>query len=76
MPEPMFGGLPAVQLFDHRAAAWFELPQMDDMRGYMVDEPGRWLDENGRLLVRFVNRGVQGDVRWFQLAARMEGTIE
>jgi hypothetical protein len=76
-PEPWpIDQLPAVQAWDHRAAAWYELPAFLEGRGYRLAEPERWVDESGRLLLRFVNRGKQGEVRWFQLGARMEGVIE
>jgi hypothetical protein len=76
-PEPWpMGGLPAVQVWDHGAAAWFELPAFDEGRGIRLSEPQRWVDDGGRLLLRFVNRSQRGDVRWFQVTARMEGTIE
>jgi hypothetical protein len=75
--EPGFGaGLPAVQLFDHAAGRWYELPELSDMRSYRIEQPHRWVDDSGRVLVRFVNRGNQGEVRWFTMGARMEGLIE
>jgi hypothetical protein len=74
--DPALGGLlPAVQLFDHRADRWYEFPAFADMRAFSVTDPSRWVDDSGRLLIRFVNRGFQGEVRWFQLQARIEGTI-
>jgi hypothetical protein len=70
------GGLPAVQVFDHVAGLWYELPEMNDARGYSLAEPRRWVDDSGRLLLRFVNRNDRGMPFWFTVAARMEGTIE
>ena len=75
-PWPGGSGMPQLQLFDHAAGKWYELPELEDSRGYTIDEPRRWVDESGRVLIRAVNRAQRGDVRWFQLVARMEGTIE
>ncbi|CAN5721264.1 hypothetical protein BH23CHL7_BH23CHL7_08780 [soil metagenome] len=75
--EPWMGNaLPIVQVLDHRAGTWYELPELKDGRGYKIDQPGRWVDDTGRLLVRLVNRHEQQEMIWFQMQARMEGTIE
>ncbi|HEY7600105.1 MAG TPA: hypothetical protein VH741_09275, partial [Candidatus Limnocylindrales bacterium] len=80
LPEPFPGDewqpLPALQLWDHAAGRWYEFEQFVDGTSHVISDPGRWIDDTGRVLVRVINRGVVGDQKWFTLLARMEGTIE
>ena len=77
-PDPAveFRPLPALQLYDHAAGRWYEFAPLEDVRSYMVEDPSRWVDPTGRLLLRLVNRGNIGEQQYFQVLVRMEGTIE
>jgi hypothetical protein len=66
--------LPRVQLFDRAAARWMEFPPFEAGTTYRIPEPERYVDQRGALLVRFVLRTADQEVR-FQLQPRMEGTI-
>jgi hypothetical protein len=68
--------LPDLQLFDNVDGLWLEFPRPKQSRSYLIADPERYVDEGGRLLARFVNRGGIHDQKWFTLAVRMEGTLE
>ncbi|MDP8904919.1 MAG: hypothetical protein M3N29_06340 [Chloroflexota bacterium] len=68
--------IPDIQLFDHGAGRWYEFPRFDAHRSYVIANPQRFVDDSGRVLVRLVNRSPLGDQKYFQLLARLEGTIE
>lgn len=76
-PDPgIFDSNPELQLFDFSAARWYEFPHFDTNNGYVIDNPERYVDSNGRVLLRLVNRSNSGDGNYFQITARLEGTIE
>jgi hypothetical protein len=75
-PEAEWQPIPALQLWDHGAGRWYEFEQFTDARSYVITDPTRWVDGTGRLLVRLVNRSAIGEQDYFQLLARLEGTIE
>ena len=63
-------------MFDFSAAKWYEFPHFDTNNGYVIDSPERYVDSNGRVLLRLVNRSNGGEGNYFQITARLEGTIE
>lgn len=71
-PEEFFDGLPRVQLFDREADQWVEFEAFEANTHLSVPEPGRYVDETGSLLVRFVNRQ---DNAYFQLLVELEGAV-
>jgi hypothetical protein len=75
-PEPGFDSNPELQLFDFSAGRWYEFPHFDVNSGYVVKDPQRYVDPNGRVLLRLVNRSNDGSGTYFQIIARLEGTIE
>ncbi|HWH23405.1 MAG TPA: hypothetical protein VNW68_00775, partial [Candidatus Limnocylindria bacterium] len=76
VPEPWpMDGLPELQLFDRQRGLWLEFEHLSASRSYVISEPERYVDDGGRLLVRFVYRGQVMDGLWFQFLVRMEGTI-
>ena len=75
-PVPGFDSNPELQLFDFSAGRWYEFPHLDVNNGYVVKDPGRYVDPNGRVLARLVNRSTDGSGTYFQIIARLEGTIE
>ncbi len=77
--KPGVGGFdsnPELQLFDFSAGRWYEFPHFDVNSGYVINDPQRYVDANGRVLVRLVNRAENGEGSYFQIIARLEGTIE
>jgi hypothetical protein len=74
--QPRWEDLPIMQLFDLVDGRWLEFEALQPMRSYVVAEPQRYVDESGRLMVRFVNRGGIHEEKWFAVAVRLEGTIE
>jgi hypothetical protein len=77
--KPMPGGFdgnPELQLFDFGAGRWYEFPHFDGNNGYVIKDPQRFVDSNGRVLLRLVNRSENGEGDYFQIIARMEGTTE
>jgi hypothetical protein len=66
-------GIPDLQLFDRTTGLWMELPHLAAGREVQVSEPGRYVDETGAFLIRFVNRGGEGMGSWFVPLARLEG---
>jgi hypothetical protein len=76
-PEPgISDSNPELQLFDFSASKWYEFPHFDVNDGYVIDNPERYVDSNGRVLLRLVNRSNDGGGNYFQIVARVEGTIE
>jgi hypothetical protein len=76
-PEPgTVDSNPELQLFDFSAGRWYEFPHFDTNNGYVIDNPERYVDPNGRVLLRLVNRNNEGAGNYFQIFARLEGTIE
>jgi len=74
-------GLPAFQLFDRVSQLWVELPAFDPAVAYRIVNPERYVDNAGSVLMRFVNRAEAGQFPgeeqvYFQLATRIEGTME
>jgi hypothetical protein len=74
-------GLPAFQLFDRVTGLWVEFPAFDPAVAYRIASPERYVDDAGSVLMRFVNRAEAGQFEgeeqvYFQLATRIEGTIE
>ena len=73
-------GLPAVQLFDRVSQLWVEFPAFDPAAPYRIANPERYVDNGGSVLMRFVNRADAGQFGeeqvYFQVATRIEGTIE
>jgi hypothetical protein len=67
---------PELQLFDFSAGRWYEFPHFNVNSGYVIKDPQRYVDANGRVLVRLVNRAENGEGSYFQIIARLEGTIE
>jgi hypothetical protein len=65
-----------MQLFDLVDGRWLEFEALQTTRSYVVAQPQRYVDESGRLMVRFVNRGGINEEKWFAFAVRLEGTIE
>jgi hypothetical protein len=64
--------LPRVQLLDRLAARWVEFERPVANRSYQIADPGRYLDDAGSLLVRFVP-GPEGSWNfWFDV--RIEAT--
>ena len=77
--KPVPGGFdsnPDLQLFDFGAGRWYEFPHFDGNNGYVIKEPGRFVDPNGRVLLRLVNRSQNGEGDYFQIIGRLEGTTE
>jgi len=71
-----FDGIPAFQLFDRTTGLWMEFEHLGPNAAVKVAEPERYLDTAGRFLVRFVNRGIEGQGSiYFTLSVVMEGTI-
>ena len=71
-----FDGIPAYQLFDRTTGLWMEFEHLGPNAAVKVANPERYLDTTGRLLVRFVNRGIEGQGSiYFTLSVAMEGTI-
>ncbi|HUG47961.1 MAG TPA: hypothetical protein VMP67_06060 [Candidatus Limnocylindria bacterium] len=75
LEPPRFEDLPDLQLFDVVTGRWLEFPRPQTSRSYLINEPRRYVDDGGRLLARFVNRGGIQDHKWFTLVVRMEGSI-
>jgi hypothetical protein len=80
-PEPFPGGegwqpIPALQLWDPAAGRWYEFEQFGDATAYVITDAARWVDDTGRVVIRLVNRTGVGEPNYFQLLARLEGTIE
>jgi hypothetical protein len=73
-------GLPALQLFDRVSQLWVEFPAFSPAQPYRIADPERYVDNAGSVLMRFVNRAEAGQFGeeqvYFQLATRIEGTIE
>jgi len=73
-------GLPDFQLYDRAAQRWYEFPHLAASKNYVIEQPERFVDDHGAVLIRFVNRSDAGqfgeDQRYFQLAVRVEGVIE
>jgi hypothetical protein len=72
--DPRFDGMPDLQLRDHQTGLWVEFPHLSPMGTYLIPEPARYVDASGALRVRFVNREGAGNVAYFSLQLRMEGT--
>lgn len=54
--QPVFDGLPEVELYDLTAGTWRRLPHMASGSRYAVSEPHHYVDPTtGTVLVRFVN---------------------
>jgi hypothetical protein len=69
--------MPDIQLFDHQAGRWVEFARLKPSLNYSVTNPQHYVDANGRVLARFVNRTTSmGEQRWFTFLVRLEGTIE
>lgn len=66
--------LPRIQLFDRAAARWVEFPRFETGTTYRIPEPERYVDQRAALLVRFVLRATDREVR-FELQPRMQGTV-
>jgi hypothetical protein len=75
-PANAFTPLPNVQLLEHATGLWYEFPRFVSGRSYLIEEPARFVDSNGRVLARLVNRGRLNDGIWFTLVVRLGGTIE
>jgi hypothetical protein len=75
-PGNAFTPLPNVQLLDHATGLWYEFPRFLSGRSYLIEEPARFVDSNGRVLARLVNRGRMNDGIWFALIVRLGGTVE
>ena len=73
-------GLPAYQLFDRVAQTWLEFPHPQPSASYVINDPQRYVDDRGAVLLRFVNRGEQAqfgqEQQFFQLSVRLEGALE
>ena len=73
-------GLPAFQLFDRESQLWVEFPAFEPAVPYRIANPERYVDNGGSVLMRFVNRAEAGQFGeeqvYFQVATRIEGTIE
>jgi hypothetical protein len=73
-------GLPAFQLFDRVSQLWVEFPAFAPAAPYRIANPERYVDDAGSVLMRFVNRAEAGQFGeeqvYFQVATRIEGTIE
>jgi hypothetical protein len=73
-------GLPALQLFDRISQQWVEFPSFTPSVAQRISNPERYVDTGGSVLFRFVNRSDAGQFGeeqvYFQLATRIEGTIE
>jgi hypothetical protein len=77
--KPVPGGFdsnPDLQLFDFGAGRWYEFPHFDGNNGYVIKNPERFVDPNGRVLLRLVNRSQDGEGDYFQIIGRLEGTTE
>ena len=76
----MASGLPALQLFDRLSQQWVEFATFTPSTAQRISNPERYVDSGGSVLFRFVNRSEAGqfgeDQLYFQLATRIEGTIE
>jgi hypothetical protein len=70
---PAWDGIPDIQLFDRMTERWMELPHLVARREVRIADPGRYVNESGAFLVRFVNRGDQGMITWFTPMWRLEG---
>jgi hypothetical protein len=77
---PMPFGLPALQLFDRVSQLWVEFPAFNPAVPQRISNPERYVGDGGSVLFRFVNRSEVGEFGseqvYFQLATRIEGTIE
>jgi hypothetical protein len=59
--QPIFDGLPEVELYDLTTATWRRLPHMAGGGRYAVDDPGHYVDATtGTVLVRFINQSSDG----------------
>jgi hypothetical protein len=78
-PQMPFG-LPALQLFDHVSQQWVEFDSFQPSVPHRIASPERYVDNGGSVLMRFVNRAEAGQFGeeqvYFQVATRVEGTIE
>ena len=82
-PEPVpccgegeFDPLPDLQLFNFSDGKWYEFAHFGANLSYVITDPQQYVDLNGRVLLRLVNRNDTGEGKYFQLLARLEGTIE
>jgi hypothetical protein len=78
-PGPL-NGLPALQLFDRVSQQWVEFPAFTPSLAQRIANPERYVGDGGSVLFRFVNRSEAGqfgeEQLYFQLATRIEGTIQ
>jgi hypothetical protein len=74
--EGVWDPLPDLQLFNFSDGKWYEFAHFDMSSSYVIKDAQRYVDTNGRILVRLVNRSNQGDSKSFQLLARLEGTVQ
>lgn len=71
-----FDGLPDVQLFDRTTGLWMEFAHVGPGTAARIAQPERYLDDGGRLLIRFVNRTAEGQGSvYFTLNMSMEGSV-
>lgn len=73
-PDPESAGRPRIQLFDLVSGTWTEFEPLDFAETYLITDPERYVNEAGKVSVRFVVRGLEFTEFSFDL--RIEGEIE
>ncbi|CAN5642784.1 hypothetical protein BH23CHL6_BH23CHL6_11730 [soil metagenome] len=68
--------MPNMQLLDHTTGLWVEFPRFSNGRAYLIEQPGRYVDDGGRVLARLVNRAGVAEQNYFSLLVRLAGTVE
>jgi hypothetical protein len=59
--QPVFDGLPEVELYDLTTSTWRRLPHLQNSTRYAVEEPAHYVDPaTGSVLIRFVNDNSDG----------------
>jgi hypothetical protein len=64
--------MPAIQLFDRVDRRWVEFAKLDVRARVAVEQPERYVDAGGSVLIRFVNREEQ---TYFNLFVSVEGAV-
>ena len=73
-PDPESADAPRIQLFDLVNGTWTEFEPLDFAATYLITDPERYVNEAGKVSVRFVVRGFE--FTEFSFGLRIEGEIE
>ncbi len=71
-------GVPTIELFDRTASSWTAFSPLAIGQSAAIEQPERFVDASGGLLVRFTYRDpmAQGQQVYFNLGVRIEGNVE